>query len=225
VPVEIVHTGVDTERFSPGPYREDGYLLHVGRLNDARKNVPLLLRAYAAARTRVPALPRLVLAGPCPPDPVASALISTLGLGASVHYVAPEAGTALADIYRGASVFVLSSNEEGQGIVVVEAMACGLPVIATSCLGPPELVTSGVEGVLTPVGSVAELADALVRLHADPGLRRRMSQAARSRAVREFSIDRAGARLMRAYAALSAAGRGAAIRPFMTSHVRDVVNP
>jgi hypothetical protein len=64
--VETVHTGVDTQRFSPGPYREDGYLLSVGRLNDPRKNVSLLLRAYAArvgGRHHFHALRRAVSAG------------------------------------------------------------------------------------------------------------------------------------------------------------------
>ena len=200
-PVEVVHTGVDTERFSPGPYRDDGYLLHVGRLNDARKNVALLLRAYAAARTRVPMLPRLVLAGPCVPHASSWRLMAALGLTGSVQYVRPKGQAELADIYRGASAFILSSNEEGQGIVVIEALASGLPVIATSCIGPSELVTNGVEGVLTPVGSVVELADAIVRVCTHPELRRQMSHAARHRAVRDFAVDCAGAHLCGIYRA------------------------
>jgi glycosyltransferase involved in cell wall biosynthesis len=161
--------------------------------------VPLLLRAYAAARAGVSGLPRLVLAGVAAPDPGSRDLISALGLEDSVEYRRPPDRRALADTYRGASAFVLSSNEEGQGIVVVEAMASGLPVAATSCIGPSELMTDGVEGLLTPVGSVGDLADAIVRLSADPTLRRRMSSAARCRAVREFSLTSAGARLCGVY--------------------------
>jgi glycosyltransferase involved in cell wall biosynthesis len=116
-----------------------------------------------------------------------------------VRYIRPQDRRALVDTYRGASVFVLSSNEEGQGIVVVEAMASGLPIVATSCVGPSELITDGDEGLLTPVGSVEGLADAIVRISADRDLRRRMSDAARCRAVREFSLDRAGARLCGIY--------------------------
>ena len=198
-PIEVVHTGVDTECFTPGPYREDGYLLSVGRLDDPRKNVPLLLRAYAAALARVPSLPRLVLAGVAAPDRASRELISALGLAARVRYVGALERRALADLYRGASAYVLSSNEEGQGIVVVEAMASGLPVVATSCVGPSELITDGVEGLLTRVGSVGDLADAIVRLNDDPSLRRRMSSAARRRAVAEFSLSSAGARLCEVY--------------------------
>jgi len=198
-PVEVVHTGVDTDHFSPGPYREGGYLLTVGRLDDPRKNVPMLLHAYATARARTPDMPGLVLAGAAGPDAESRALISTLRLTDSVRYIGPQSRRALLEAYRGASAFVLSSNEEGQGIAVVEAMASGLPIIATACVGPSELVTDGVEGLLTPVGSVARFADAILRVTADPGLRRRMSDAARRRAVRDFSLDTAGAQLCKVY--------------------------
>jgi glycosyltransferase involved in cell wall biosynthesis len=198
-PVETVHTGVDTDRFSPGPYRHDGYLLNVGRLNDPRKNIPLLLRSYAAARARGPTLPRLVLAGPSPPAQDSWRLVSALGLTDHVQYRGPLGRAELADIYRGASAFVLSSDEEGLGIVLIEAMASGLPVVSTSCVGPPELITDGREGLLTPVRSVNGLANAIVRISSDPALRGRMSHAARCRAVQEFSLDRTGARLCRVY--------------------------
>ena len=206
-PVEVVHTGVDTEFFSPGLYRDQGYLLNVGRLDDPRKNISLLLRAYARARTRLPTLPRLVLAGPAPPPPDSWQLVSALHLTDNVEYIGPLGRPQLADIYRGAAAFVLSSNEEGQGIVVVEAMASGLPIVTTSCIGPSELITHGVEGLLTPVGSVAGLADAIVRVGTDANLRRQMSHAARCRAVREFSLERAGARLCGIYRAAGIAAR------------------
>ena len=96
-------------------------------------------------------------------------------------------------------MFVLSSDEEGPSIAAVEAMASGLPVVATSCVGPPEIISDDVEGVLTPVGSLDALADALVRLSAAPERRRRMSEAARSRAVGEFSLECAGQRLCSVY--------------------------
>ena len=83
--------------------------------------------------------------------------------------------------------------------MVVEAMASGLPVIATSCIGPSELVTSGVEGMLVPVGSIARMADAIVRMAGDSDLRERMSRAARRRAVDEFSIPRTSEQLARVY--------------------------
>ena len=206
-PVEVVHTGVDTDWFAPGPYCEDGYLLTVGRLNDPRKNLPLLLQAYAAARDRASGVPILVLAGVAAPDEESRRLMSMPALSNSVRYIGPQDRRALADTYRHASAFVLSSDEEGQGIVIVEAMASGLPVVATSCVGPSEIIRNGVEGLLTPVRSVEGLADAIVRIVTDPGLRRRMSRAARSRVEQEFSLDKAGAQLCRVYRTALNAGR------------------
>jgi len=198
-PAAVVHTGVDTNWFSPGPYREDGFLLTVGRLSDPRKNLPVLLQAYAAARKRAPHVPSLVLAGPTPPHQNDLALVAGLGLTEVVRYTGPLSRRALADIYRNASAFVLSSDEEGQGIAIVEAMASGLPVVATSCVGPSEVITDGVEGILTPVRSVSGLADAIVNLSADTVRRRHMSRAARARAVRDFSLERAGTSLCSVY--------------------------
>jgi glycosyltransferase involved in cell wall biosynthesis len=197
--VVTAHTGVDTNRFTPGPYREDGYLLAVGRLADARKNLSLLLRAYAAARACLPCLPRLLLAGHNGPSPRCWRLIAQLGLAESVEYVGAVNRAGLATLYQGASAFVLSSDEEGQGIVILEAMASGLPIVATACVGPPELITHEREGLLVPVGSVAGMTAALIRLWEDPSLRRRLAVAARSRAVAEFSLEVTGIRLCQLY--------------------------
>jgi glycosyltransferase involved in cell wall biosynthesis len=194
-PVMTVHTGVDTRHFRPDSYRSDGYLLTVGRLSDPRKNLALLLRAYAAARRQSTAVPPLVLVGHHPPTPVHWRLVAQLGLESSVEYRGAVSREDLPETYRRASAFVLSSDEEGLGIVVLEAMASGLPVIATSCIGPTETVTDGAEGFLVPVGSVAPLADAIVRVSSDEALRRRLSSGARRRAVEEFSLEKAARRL------------------------------
>jgi glycosyltransferase involved in cell wall biosynthesis len=198
-PVFTVHTGVDTQRFAPGPYRPDGYLLAVGRLSDPRKNLPLLLRAYADARRQSTRVPGLVLVGHRGPSAESWRVIDQLGLRASVEYRGAASPAELVSAYQGASAFVLSSDEEGLGIVVLEALACGLPVVATSCIGPTESVTDGRQGMLVPVGSVAELAAAIVRVSADETLRHRLSAAARRRALQEFSLEQAAARLRLAY--------------------------
>jgi glycosyltransferase involved in cell wall biosynthesis len=198
-PVFTAHTGVDTQRFVPGPYQPDGYLLAVGRLSDPRKNIPLLLRAYAEARRQFARIPRLVLVGHRPPSAESWQLIAELGLSHSVEYRGAVSRAELPSTYQGASAFVLSSDEEGLGIVVLEALASGLPVIATACIGPTETVTHGREGMLVPVGSVERLADAILRVTADEALRQRMSEAARRRAVQEFSLEQAAGRLVAAY--------------------------
>lgn len=87
--------------------------------------------------------------------------------------------------YTDSSVFVLSSRFEGFGLVLVEAMACGLPVVSFDCLaGPDEIITDGVDGLLVPSGDVHALAGKLMTLMADEALRERLGQQARQSARR-----------------------------------------
>jgi glycosyltransferase involved in cell wall biosynthesis len=90
---------------------------------------------------------------------------------------------------RRMDVFALPSTNEGISNTVLEAMASGLPVVATRVGGNPELVVDGVTGALVAPGDEAALAEALARYAGDPELRRTHGAAARTRAVEEFSIE------------------------------------
>ena len=94
----------------------------------------------------------------------------------------------LARLYREVVVFVLSSDEEGLGIVILEAMASGLPVVSTDCGGPGTAIVEGKTGFLTPVGDADALAEAMQRFLDDSSLCQHMGRAGRRVAGEQFSL-------------------------------------
>jgi glycosyltransferase involved in cell wall biosynthesis len=106
----------------------------------------------------------------------------------------------LTEWYRCASVFVMPSHYETFGISVIEAMAFGLPVVATNVGGLPEVVQDGVTGILVPPKDPNALGDAIVRLLRDPELRKRLGNAGRERVLSEFRTDRIVEQTLKVYA-------------------------
>lgn len=178
---------VDVERFSP-PERasEVGVIGFAARINDPRKNIPLLLEAFACAHAALPRL-RLRLTGE--PSAELRANVSRLGIGEAVEFMGNLPDSALPDFYRSLDLFVIPSRQEGFGIVGLEAMACGVPVVSTRCGGPEDFVIEGRTGFLT--GHVRdEIARRIVETISNRALRRRFSEGARTLAVAEFSTER-----------------------------------
>jgi glycosyltransferase involved in cell wall biosynthesis len=182
----LAYCGVDTQLFQPGA-SSGRYLLSVGRLSDPRKNAALLLEAYAALVARLPDAPDLWIAGE-PPTREVQATLAERGLSDRVRLLGVKPVQELAELYRGACAFVLSSDEEGLGIVLLEAMASGLAVVSTRCGGPEAVVEDGVTGVLVPVGDARALSSALATLLGSPERAVAMGRAGRERALRQFSI-------------------------------------
>ncbi len=114
----------------------------------------------------------------------------------------------LAKLYRAASLFVLSSNEEGLGIVLLEAMASGLPVVSTRCGGPETVVTEGQTGFLVPVGDAPALVARIGTLLDSDAMRRAMGAAGRRVVVERFSLDAAASPFLQTYDELLARERG-----------------
>jgi glycosyltransferase involved in cell wall biosynthesis len=109
----------------------------------------------------------------------------------------------LTEWYRKASIFVLPSYYETGGLSAIEAMAFGLPVVASRAGGLPEVVDDGVTGILVPPGDSEALAEAVIQLQREPAMRRRMGQAGRERVLAEFTVDRVLPQTLSVYESLS----------------------
>jgi glycosyltransferase involved in cell wall biosynthesis len=150
------------------------------------KRLDLLLRAFARARSSDPRL-RLALVGDGEERPRLESLASELGVGAAVLFLGYR--RELRPLFAAADLAVLSSDNEGTPVSLIEAAAAGLPSVATDVGGVGEVVGEDT-GLLVPRGDVAALAEALLRMAADPDRRRGRGRAARLRAVERYGVGR-----------------------------------
>lgn len=196
--LQTVAYPVDADRFQPGGGpAQPPYLLFTARIRDPRKNVNLLLRAFARARAEFPSL-RLIVAGD-EPLPATEKLASDLGLGESVTFAGFVSENDLVTLYQRAALFVFPSLQEGLGISVLDAMACGLPVVSTRCGGPEGLIQDGVTGLLVPNNDEEAMARAIRDLLRRPERMRAMGAAAREHIAQNFSRARVEAQLRAAF--------------------------
>jgi glycosyltransferase involved in cell wall biosynthesis len=198
--------GVSLASFAPPARPEQGVfrVIHCGRV-DLRKGCHVLLEAFAGL-----ALPRAELwfVGPVAPEMEA---FRRRHASPSIVFHGPKPQAELAAWYGRCAVFCLASLEEGLAMVIPQAMACGLPVVATPNTGAEEIVREGVEGHLVPARDVAALREKILALYEDPERRLAMGRAARARIESGFTWDDYGDRVVEAYAALLAR-RGAGAR-------------
>jgi len=195
--IAIVHCGVDPARYGrQGRGSGGGNVLFVGRL-DPVKGGPLLLEAFAAVHRDHPEA-RLDIVGDGSERPRLEAQARALGAAVTFHGYLPQ--EAVADRLAAADMLVLPSFAEGVPVVLMEAMASRIPVIASRVAGVPELVEDGVSGYLVPPGDTATLTDRLGRLLSDPELCDRMGQAGRAKVAADFDIRAEAERLARLFA-------------------------
>ncbi|MBT8444157.1 MAG: glycosyltransferase, partial [Gammaproteobacteria bacterium] len=142
-----------------------------------------LVAQYPGERERL----RLVLVGDGPESGALKARVAELGIDDLTWL--PGRLDNVERVLRGLDVFALTSLNEGISNTILEAMATGLPVVATNVGGNPELVDDGSTGFLVPVADVECLSETLGRYLSDPSLRRRQGQQARDKAVRRYSLD------------------------------------
>lgn len=127
-------------------------------------------------------------------------MIAGAELGEVVQLLGSVTQETVRDELQSADGFVLASRHEPLGVAYMEAMACELPVIGTDAGGVRELITQGKDGLLVPPGNAEVLADAMLRLMEDHGLRHALGAAARQRVVADFSSRRSADALATALA-------------------------
>ncbi len=193
--ITTLHMGVDTTRFTPRGEPRSGEpftVLFVGRLAP-EKSLDTLLEAFAALRLPIPPQLRIVGGGDCEADLRAQA--TALGIADRVTFLGPLPPADCAQEYRRADAFAMTSRSEGIPVVLMEAMASGLPVVAPAVGGIPELVEDGSSGIVVMPGDVTEVTTALQELAADPQRRARYGAAGRAHVQAHFDV-RASAALL-----------------------------
>jgi N-acetyl-alpha-D-glucosaminyl L-malate synthase BshA len=196
--IEVIPNFVDTDLFVPASRARQPHaprvLTHVSSFRPI-KRVDDVVKVFAAVRTLRPT--RLALIGDGPERPRIQSLVRELGLAQDVCFHGEVAD--LVALYQASDVFLMPSASESFGLAALEAMACGLPVVAADVGGLPEVVVDGETGFLVPVGDVAVMADRVRRLLDDDALHARMSAAASGRARSHFRVEPAIDRYEAAY--------------------------
>jgi phosphatidylinositol alpha-mannosyltransferase len=189
----IIPCGIDLNRFKPAPNPgtpeprnpATPTVLFLGRL-DARKGLEVLLRALPAVLKSVPGV-KLMVVGRGPMDKRARQTAEELRISGSVEFLGPAPPDDLPRLYAGCDVYCAPGlGGETLGIVLLEAMASGAPVVASRIPGYDETVRDGVDGILVPPGEPGALASALVGILTDEPRRKALAAAGLARA-REYA--------------------------------------
>jgi glycosyltransferase involved in cell wall biosynthesis len=200
--IDIARLGVDPEQYAPrrASRRGDGpfHVLCVGRLVAAKGQHVLVdaARRLAAGGRDV----RVTIVGTGPDEAGLRAAVDAAGLQASVRLTGALNQDEVRQLYGAADAFVLPSFAEGIPVVLMEAMASGLPCVTTRITGIPELIRSDDEGLLVAPSDAEALAAAIARLIDDPDLCARIAAAARRRVDADYHLERNTVRLGRLFA-------------------------
>ena len=185
VPIAAVSNGVDLSNFKPGQVTDEIYdkykikknvptVLYVGRV-DPEKQVGLVLKAFKKARSKLPKA-QMVIVGDGVDKARLEKLAKNLGVSSAVRFLGRVLPPDLYEIYKVGDVFATGSEVETQGIVLIEAAASGLPLVAVNKGAVAEVCLDGKNGFLCEPGNVSEFADALFKILSEPVIRKRFSE-------------------------------------------------
>lgn len=194
--VKVIHNGIDVDRFlatrsgkSINEIKlEIGIPLHkiiigtVGRLAMEKDHASLIFAAKNLIDSGVDVL--VLIIGEGPERNTLRNLISSLGLDDSVSLLGYRGD--VCDLYSVFDIFALPSTSEGLSIALLEAMASGLPIVATDVGGNPEILINGSTGLMVPPSNPAKFAEALLTLIADKGLRTALGKASKAKIIQDF---------------------------------------
>jgi glycosyltransferase involved in cell wall biosynthesis len=203
--VRYLPFGIDTDIFSPQPDPKIETPPTIEIFSN-RGFFPVydnetLIRGFSLAYRKNPAL-RLTLKGDGPLEGSARKFVSSLGLSDVITFKKKTAYSEVPEDYRQAHIFITTSISDGTPVSILEAMASGLPCIATSVGGIPEWIENGKTGLLIPPSIPEKVAEAILRLAADPVLRSRLGSAAREFVIRNGQWNTLMAQAEKDYQAL-----------------------
>ncbi|MCB0322223.1 MAG: N-acetyl-alpha-D-glucosaminyl L-malate synthase BshA [Bdellovibrionales bacterium] len=198
IPIETIPNFVDIGRFVPMPADEKRslapligacpieqglkILTHVSNFRPVKRVVDVVA-VFAKVAQEIPS--RLILIGDGPERSRVEASVRDLGLADKVCFLGKQED--FVGILQRSDLFLLPSESESFGLAALEAMSCGVPVVASNVQGIPEVVVDGVTGFLSDVGAIERMASNAVRLLSSPTMHQAFSQASRDRVVSEFN--------------------------------------
>jgi colanic acid/amylovoran biosynthesis glycosyltransferase len=211
----VIHCGIDTRRFAvdgkgPGGQPHKKTIVTMGNLVE-QKGIRYLIEALSDPTLKRKGY-RTVIVGDGPLREELTAQV--LSLGVEAEFTGAVDNSEIMRFYREADLFVLPSvtcgdgHKDGIPVVLMEAMACGVPVVSTRLSGIPELVEDGVSGILVPEKDSRGLSSAITSLLADTDMRRRFSIEGRKKVVNEFEIRQVGRQLMDMFSGCANRGGG-----------------
>lgn len=201
--IEVIPNFVDTKVFKPdGKMRSrcrlapagEKVVMHISNFRPV-KNIEAVIRVFAELRARYPC--RLALIGEGPEQARAERLAASLKVEAHVTFLGNQ--EFIEELLPAADLFLLPSHHESFGLVALEAMSAGVPVIATNEGGPREVIQDGVTGFLRAPTDDAGMVEAGLRVLEDGGLAKRIGEAARTSAMETFEVEKVVPRYVEFY--------------------------